>query len=257
MKTGRPFYQLPSPRTVSRDVKLVFAKTRERVARMLQKYEGSLSFGTDAWTSPNHRAYVAVTVHLEIDGRPLAMLLDVVEVAKSHTGANLAVAFARILKDFGIENKVLSITCDNASANDAMIEELGDSLDRFAGQASRTRCFAHIINLVVKTLMRQFDAPKGKVNEVLSEAEKELQELAEGIDEEETEMVQDEEDREEGDGVTSGGGSEDEAEGWIDERYGMTESEKERLENSVRPMKLLLTKVSKYCDLMGSCTLLT
>lgn len=35
MKTGRPNYHIPSPATVSRDVKLVFAKTRERVACML------------------------------------------------------------------------------------------------------------------------------------------------------------------------------------------------------------------------------
>ena len=36
MKTGRPNYHIPSLATVLRDVKLVFAKTRERVARMLQ-----------------------------------------------------------------------------------------------------------------------------------------------------------------------------------------------------------------------------
>lgn len=36
MKTGRPEYYLPSPATVSRDVKRVFAKSRERIAKMLQ-----------------------------------------------------------------------------------------------------------------------------------------------------------------------------------------------------------------------------
>lgn len=34
------------------------------------------------------------------------MLLDVVEVAESHTGEALAVAFAKVLQDFGIEHKV-------------------------------------------------------------------------------------------------------------------------------------------------------
>ena len=33
-----------------------------------QNYEGKLSFATDAWTSPNYKAYVAVTVHFEQDG---------------------------------------------------------------------------------------------------------------------------------------------------------------------------------------------
>lgn len=35
------------------------------------------------------------------------MLLDLVEVAKSHTGVNLAVAFAQVLEEFGISDKVV------------------------------------------------------------------------------------------------------------------------------------------------------
>jgi len=34
------------------------------------------------------------------------MLLDIVELARSHTGINLAAAFAKILEDFGISDKV-------------------------------------------------------------------------------------------------------------------------------------------------------
>jgi hypothetical protein len=36
MKTGRPEYYIPSPSTVSRDVRLVFANTRNHIAEMLQ-----------------------------------------------------------------------------------------------------------------------------------------------------------------------------------------------------------------------------
>jgi len=73
---------------------------------MLQEHDGALNFATDAWTSPNHKAFVAVTVHLENNGIPLCILLDLVEVAKSHSGLNLAAAFAKILDDFGISDKV-------------------------------------------------------------------------------------------------------------------------------------------------------
>ena len=61
---------------------------------------------TDAWTSPNHKAFVAVTVHFEKDGIPVSMLLDIIEVAKSHSGMNLAATFAQILDEFGISDKV-------------------------------------------------------------------------------------------------------------------------------------------------------
>lgn len=106
MKTGRPEYYIPSPNTVSRDVKKVFVNVRSRLAKMLQEHEGKLSFATDAWTSPNHKAFVAVTVHFEIDGAPMCMLLDLVEVATAHSGVNLAFAFAKILDEFGIADKV-------------------------------------------------------------------------------------------------------------------------------------------------------
>jgi hypothetical protein len=77
-----------------------------------QSYEGALSFATDAWTSPNHRAFVAVTVHLEEKGVPVSILLDIVEVAHSHSGLNLAAAFANILDEFGISDKV-SCNCSH------------------------------------------------------------------------------------------------------------------------------------------------
>ncbi|KAF8148658.1 hypothetical protein B0H34DRAFT_636900, partial [Crassisporium funariophilum] len=85
MKTGRPAYKIPSAETVSCDVKMVFVRVQQRIAKMLQEYGGALNFATDAWTSPNHKAYMAITVHFEHDGAPISMLLDLVEVAKSHS----------------------------------------------------------------------------------------------------------------------------------------------------------------------------
>jgi len=98
MKTGRPRYFLPSSSTVSRDVKLVFTRSCKWIAKRLQvtrlssqfsnlltsfiqEYDGKLNFATDAWTSPNHRAFVAVTVHMEVARKLLSMLLDLIKVA--------------------------------------------------------------------------------------------------------------------------------------------------------------------------------
>jgi hypothetical protein len=43
------------------------------------------NFATDAWTSPNHRAYIAITGHFEVKGNPISILLDLVEVAEACT----------------------------------------------------------------------------------------------------------------------------------------------------------------------------
>ena len=60
----------------------------------------------DAWTSLNHKAYVAVTVHFKNEGIPVSMLLDIVELACLHSGINLVATFVKILEYFGISDKV-------------------------------------------------------------------------------------------------------------------------------------------------------
>lgn len=49
---------------------------------------------------------MAFAVHLQRKGRRISFLLDVCEVSESHTGQTLAIAFERVLKEFGIEDKV-------------------------------------------------------------------------------------------------------------------------------------------------------
>lgn len=60
---------------------------------------------------------MAFTVHFEQEGVPISMLLDLVEVAKSHSGVNLAEAFAKVLQEFGIEDKVSFVIILRSSFN--------------------------------------------------------------------------------------------------------------------------------------------
>lgn len=72
----------------------------------LQEYEGELHFAADCWTSPNHRPFLALTVHYERDSEAVTWLLDIIEVNKHHTGLELARAFISILENYGIVAKV-------------------------------------------------------------------------------------------------------------------------------------------------------
>ncbi|KAG1750432.1 uncharacterized protein EDB91DRAFT_1234996 [Suillus paluster] len=60
-KTQGPEYYIPSPST---------------------EYPGKLNFTTDGWTAMNHQAFVAVSAHLEHNGKPLSLPLDIIKVAK-------------------------------------------------------------------------------------------------------------------------------------------------------------------------------
>ncbi len=116
-----------------------------------------------------------------------------------------------------------------------MFEELVNLLNDFPGAANQTRCFTHVLNLVVKSIIKQFDIPGVQADKVLDDAVEELLKLAGDIEAEEevSECGKDGED-----------GEDDNFEGWIDERETMSEEELEELDACVGPVRLLLTKVS-------------
>ncbi|KAL1684471.1 hypothetical protein GGG16DRAFT_21704, partial [Schizophyllum commune] len=51
---------------------------------------------------------------------------------------------------------VLSITADNASNNDKMVDELAALVRKFSARG-RVRCFTHVLNLVSRQLLKPFD----------------------------------------------------------------------------------------------------
>jgi len=143
----------------------------------------------------------------------------------------------------------MAIICDNASSNDKMIDDLAVRLVEYPGAANRTRCFTHILNLVVKSVMQQFDLPK-KRWDITDERTHELYKLAGDIEEEELETQAKQEyseDTEEGDPYDNG-------EGWVDEREQMAEDDVNDLEESVQPIWVVLTKVSEWVS--KCCTVL-
>ncbi|KAG1722957.1 uncharacterized protein EDB91DRAFT_1040319, partial [Suillus paluster] len=69
--------------------------------------------------------------------------------------------------------QILCITCDNASSNDTMVEVLSDLIPSFPGDPNHAWCFNHVIALVAKSLIHQFDVPKGMADVALDKAERE------------------------------------------------------------------------------------
>jgi hypothetical protein len=107
----------------------------------------------------------------------------------------------------------------------------------FAGNASRTRCFTHIINLIAKSLLKQFDVPKKGTGEAVDEAKIALHELAEGLDLEEIETrSQLQRDDDDGDG-------DDDDDQFEDAFEGLSSYERVELSKSIRPVSVMLVKV--------------
>jgi hypothetical protein len=118
-----------------------------------------------------------------------------------------------------------------------MLDELAKTLTEFS-TVNRTRCFAHILNLVAKSLLKQFDMKKDeKLEGDLNDDERSLLEMAEDIDAEEHITAQEKDD------ADAGADDEDNEDGWVDVVEALTPKERRNLKNSIRPVKRMLVKV--------------
>ena len=109
-----------------------------------------------------------------------------------------------------------------------MVKELEKSLVNFPGEASRTRCFCHIINLVAKSIIMQFDALKNQ------QGNNGLANLAGPIEaEEERQQIEDLQENKET----------DDDEGWVDEHAELLGVELAVLDLDVLPARRVLTNV--------------
>ena len=113
-----------------------------------------------------------------------------------------------------------------------MIDHLKILLDVFPGSSNRTRCFAHILNLVAKCIMKQFDSPKKKNSED-DDDEEDAADFVAVLDELNDELESGEDDI----GNDNGDWEYD------DMHREMLAEEVEDLEKSVKPVRCVLTKV--------------
>jgi hypothetical protein len=128
-----------------------------------------------------------------------------------------------------------------------MIEHLAALVETFPGAANQTRCFAHILNLVAKSVLRQFEGPKKGKGKVAGDAAKELAGVVDEMDVDNDEAS---------DSGSNEGGNEcdddgdddddDDDEDELPEEDEMSVEEMCSLKESVKPIRLVLTKVSQF-----------
>ncbi|XP_059443839.1 zinc finger BED domain-containing protein RICESLEEPER 2-like isoform X2 [Corylus avellana] len=111
---------------------------------------------TDMWTSGEEVSYMVVTCHfIDSDWHLHRHVLNLCNVSPPHTGVLIADALQKCFQDWEIENKIYSITVDNARENDVAMRILKNDFNlkkslSIGGNLFHVRCCAHITNLLVQ-----------------------------------------------------------------------------------------------------------
>ena len=76
-----------------------------------------------------------------------------------YSGENITSVILHLLSELGLQQKLLTITADNASNNEAIISILYAELQdqgnsQFYSLGSFIRCLTHIINLIIKNILQ-------------------------------------------------------------------------------------------------------
>ncbi|XP_077085820.1 E3 SUMO-protein ligase ZBED1-like [Siphateles boraxobius] len=97
----------------------------------------------DGWTSFSQDHYLTVTLHYVREGQSIEKVLRTRAVYKVQTGIAVAEEIEGILEEFGVKEKVVAATVDNAANMDVAVKML--NIIKFP-------CFAHTLNLGAQKL---------------------------------------------------------------------------------------------------------
>ncbi|KAL5562321.1 hypothetical protein UlMin_032068 [Ulmus minor] len=134
----------------------MFEAEKRKLQRVLESNSSRVAITTDMWTASNQkRGYMAITAHFIDESWVLQdRIMRFMYMPSPHDAENLGDALIECLLDWNIERKLLTLTLDNCSTNDAMVNVMLDKLDKSLllvnGKLLHMRCAAHILNLIVK-----------------------------------------------------------------------------------------------------------
>ncbi|KAN0070984.1 Ribonuclease H-like domain containing protein [Elaphomyces granulatus] len=155
-----------------------FKKQRLRLKDDLSTTCSTIALSLDAWTSSNSLPILAIIGHwlttefeyrqqLTTEFEYWQQVIEFTELQGPHSGENLAAAVEACLLELDLVPKLLSITGDNAGNNETMVFDLHRRLLarielqgkretelHFQGLDSYIRCLGHILNLIVKDILR-------------------------------------------------------------------------------------------------------
>lgn len=116
-----------------------------------------ISLTTDLWKSKSQdKKYMVITGHfVDSDWKLQKRVLNFVEFPPPKRGIDIAGSILKCLREWDIEDKIMTFSVDNASSNDSALSILKNHITvieklSFGGKLFHVRYCAHILNLMVQ-----------------------------------------------------------------------------------------------------------
>ncbi|KAJ0554231.1 putative HAT dimerization domain, ribonuclease H-like superfamily, hAT-like transposase, RNase-H [Helianthus annuus] len=130
-----------------------------------------ISLTSDCWTSNQTIGYMCLTAHfVDSDWKLQKLIIGFNELAPPHNGEVISDGILECLIKWGIQDKIGTITLDNATNNDRAAMFLKNNFQgkgklHFEGLFFHVRCCAHILNLMVQDGLGTIEACLLKIRE--------------------------------------------------------------------------------------------
>ncbi|KJZ68331.1 hypothetical protein HIM_12278 [Hirsutella minnesotensis 3608] len=171
-------FLVDSSSTVASDLDRAYDTHQQSVCRWLEGARSLVHIAMDVWSSPQRKAYIAVHAQWVDEAyKPRKALLGLPNLRRSHAGAAMTPHLMKIIRRYGITQKLGYFTGDNDAKNDTCLRQLSADLSQEHGLAfdpisSRTRCAGHIINLSLQAFL--FATSESALRAAIEQADDEL-----------------------------------------------------------------------------------
>jgi hypothetical protein len=135
-----------------------FKGKQNQIVECLKTVPNKIALTLDFWTSVSNKPYLVVTAHFMLKSTLSAIILEFDLLPYPHKSEHIMNKLIEILENYGIENKITSITTGNEAANVKLLKLLTLFHSNYEN-VIHTRCLAHVLNLVVKKGLKKIEKP--------------------------------------------------------------------------------------------------
>ena len=166
----QPSYIPVSRQTIVRDIIKIFNDYKAVLHENFKNISSKISLTSDIWTSSLYDSFMCINAHwIDEKWNLQKRIISFRRITSPHTGQAIALGIQQVVREFEIENKIQTISFDNASNNQVVVRLLKSAWSLpFNGKLFHIKCSCHILNLCVQDGLDYLSEYIHKIRNVVS-----------------------------------------------------------------------------------------